>query len=461
MSEVDKSSFVELQLRSTVPPLSGPVVSEIDTSRATSSDLGTEAPFNGSELPPVDGGRAAWLFLLCSFILECTTWGYAGCYGVIEVYLTQNPPFNKEGLALITSVGTISLALYFILPVVVVMIYRRFPHKSKTIALTAMVVNCSSMLLSSFSTKIWHLICLQGILGGISGCVLYTPVLIWLQEWFVEKRGMASGIINAGTGVGGFVFPYMIGSLLQRYGFAWTIRVWAIFTFVCYSCCLLTLRPRIPITSRRSVKLPPIKVSWLLSPVVVIMCITVFIAGLSYFPVALYIPNYTASLGGPLQTTTALAILNASITIGALLSGWLSDRYSYSLLMVVMGIVTSATALLMWGFADTLGKTFGFAVIFGLFSGNTSLWMTVSRDVSGTNLQKSSLVFCSFCIARGIASVLGPLIASSLYRKSDSMKIATWGRFGFSQVIIFVGAMAIASSVGGGILGFVKRKGLK
>ena len=37
------------------------------------------------ELPPVDGGRAAWLFLVSGFVMECTTWGFSSSFGVIEV----------------------------------------------------------------------------------------------------------------------------------------------------------------------------------------------------------------------------------------------------------------------------------------------------------------------------------------------------------------------------------------
>lgn len=44
-------------------------------------------------------------------------------------------------------------------------------------------------------TQVWQLILLQGVLCGISGAVLYTPVLIWLQEWWVIRRGMASGLM--------------------------------------------------------------------------------------------------------------------------------------------------------------------------------------------------------------------------------------------------------------------------
>lgn len=69
----------------------------------------------------------------------------------------------------------------------------------------------------------------------------------------------------------------------------------------------------------------------------------------------------------------------------------------------------------------------------------------------------SSLIFCCFGISRGVASVAGPIIATSLYNPLDSAIPAAWGGYGFKNVTIFVGTMAFASALGGVALGFVKR----
>ena len=51
--------------------------------------------------------------------------------------------------------------------------------------------------------QVWQLILLQGVTFGISGGLLYVPVIKLLPEWFHERRGLAGGIIFAGGGVGG------------------------------------------------------------------------------------------------------------------------------------------------------------------------------------------------------------------------------------------------------------------
>ena len=55
----------------------------------------------------------------------------------------------------------------------------------------------------TLETQIWSLMLLQGVGFGIGGGMLYMPIINLLSEWFVQRRGLAGGIIFAGSGVGG------------------------------------------------------------------------------------------------------------------------------------------------------------------------------------------------------------------------------------------------------------------
>jgi len=130
-------------------------------------------------------------------------------------------------------------SVYNLVPLVV----QRYPEYAKPVMWGGLGVAVLALLVSSFATKVsfncfyiswnslnrivqvWQLIILQGIVFGISAGASYSPVLVWLSEWFVRRRGLAGGIIFGGSGLGGFMLPLVMGYLLDAVGFRWTLRL--------------------------------------------------------------------------------------------------------------------------------------------------------------------------------------------------------------------------------------------
>lgn len=86
-----------------------------------------------------------------------------------------------------------------------------------------------------------------------------------MSEWFVKRRGLAGGIMNAGnvsssnvlsiqliasigTAIGGLVIPLALPPLLEKYGIAKTLRILAIVNIIVCIVCLPFLRGRLPET---------------------------------------------------------------------------------------------------------------------------------------------------------------------------------------------------------------------
>lgn len=86
---------------------------------------------------------------------------------------------------------------------------------------------------------------------------------------------------------------------------------------------------------------------------------------MSYFPVSLYISVFTTTISTPLSASIVLALFNSSGVVGQIIIGYLTDRMPYPQIMVVSTVGSSAAAFLLWGFADSLGRVFAFAIIFG------------------------------------------------------------------------------------------------
>ena len=58
-----------------------------------------------SHLPPADGGRAAWLFLFGSFMIEMFLWGFPFSFGVLQDYYTNHKPISLHPAG-VSAVGT-------------------------------------------------------------------------------------------------------------------------------------------------------------------------------------------------------------------------------------------------------------------------------------------------------------------------------------------------------------------
>ena len=61
------------------------------------------------------------------------------------------------------------------------------------------VIMCLSLSLSSFATTTAHLILSQGIAYGIGASLAYAPTIVFMDDWFVRRKGLAFGIMWASS----------------------------------------------------------------------------------------------------------------------------------------------------------------------------------------------------------------------------------------------------------------------
>lgn len=66
---------------------------------------------------------------------------------------------------------------------------QRWPRYRRYYAGIGLGIIAIALVLSSLPTRVWHLILTQGVLYAIGGTLWYTPTVIFLDEWFVRKKG--------------------------------------------------------------------------------------------------------------------------------------------------------------------------------------------------------------------------------------------------------------------------------
>ncbi|KAF8703642.1 Major Facilitator Superfamily, partial [Rhizoctonia solani] len=388
-------------------------------------------------LPPMDKGFAAWSFVAGGFLIETFVWGFGFTYGVFQEYFLHNRTFGDASEAELGAIGTVALATQYFEPFItyVVMCYGLD---------TAFVVVLAWTVLRKSAAREF---CNQGIMFGIGGGGLYAPVIIYLSEWFSVRRGLAASIIFGGSGAGGACFPVAVNLLLTNLGFRWTLRIWAGFMLVFGALALTFTRPRLPVVRPQNSDGPSL---WSLTNI---------IQALAYFPVSLYMTVYTTSLGlSSLNGALVLSVFNFSSIIGQIIFGHACDIMPYQYVIIVSGAGAALSAYLLWGFAHSLGLIFAFAIVFGSLGGGfASVWPAASVDIAGSEQSVFLNAYGLLTMGKGVAAIVGPLMAAALYHPEEAAVRNTYSGYGFHDVTLFVGSMMVATAAGGVVTKWAKR----
>ncbi|TFK84966.1 MFS general substrate transporter [Polyporus arcularius HHB13444] len=428
--------------------------------------LGRSEPHEGAnvqELAPVDHGFGAWSFCACGFIAEMFIWGFLFSYGIFQDYYTTHPPFNTASQVAVAAVGTVGLGIQYGEVLFLSMMFRRYPEYMKTAMWCGLLLYFICLFCSSFATQVWQLILLQGVGLGLSGGVVYLPTMILLPQWFSKRRGLAGGIIFAGTGVGGFVFPFMLNAMLNNLGLRWTLRIWAIMTCTATGIAFLGIRPRVPISKPHPGQWRPRlivpQMVFFKSPLFLSFSFTCLIQGLSYFPVSLYIASFTQQISTPLTATVVLSLFNAAGVIGQVVLGDLTDRFAYPWVMFFSSLGSALAAFLLWGFAQGPALIYPFAIIFGALSGGfSSVWPNAAVDCAGRNPENADITYAGTAAFKGVSAVIGPIVSGLLLQAGQSSSLGTrYGAAGYGAVEIFVGSCALATGLGSVVVAAARR----
>lgn len=83
----------------------------------------------------------------------------------------------------------------FLSGIVLFMAYKQWPGLANTSKWAGLPVMAVSLILASFANDVKLLIATQGVLYAIGGAIIYWPTVIFTDEWFVKRKGLAFGVI--------------------------------------------------------------------------------------------------------------------------------------------------------------------------------------------------------------------------------------------------------------------------
>lgn len=327
-------------------------------------------------------------------------------------------------------------------------ILKVFPRFRVWATPVGLVIVCLALSLGSFATNVTHLIVAQGIIYAIGGGLAWTPILFYIEEWWVRRRGFAYGVTMGGLGLSGAILPLALEWLLHTYGFRTTLRVCAL-TFVALNLPLVFFfKPRLPLSQTSQSR--SFDMSFWTCSTYLIMQSGNIIQSLGFFLPAIYLPIFARSIGAnTIESTVTIILLNGAAFIGCLCMGAATDKYNVVSCILVSATGSAVGVFLLWGLSTSLAPLYVFCLIYGAFAGcQSSAWSAIVRDTQKKRTgADSGMVWACLSAGKGVGNICsGPLSEALLHAGNWSAGLA-YGS-GFGALIVFTGVTALFSGWG-------------
>ncbi len=288
-------------------------------------------------------------------------------------------------------------------------------------------------LLMSFIQAPWHLYILYGVFVGIGFSTHDVITLSTLARWFTRLRGRMTGLTKVGTGVGQFVAPILITTLIASFGWRNAYLMIGGFSLITLTLLaqLMKLDPQsiglLPDgvidngdsnTSSTKLDSLPFREAFRSLPFWII-CFAEFSIFFCLFTIIVHIIPHAQDQG--LKPTLAAAILSTvgSVSIiGRIVTGSLIDRIGGKRSLIVSFIILIGS--LIWlQFAIETWMLFTFAIVYGFAHGG---FFTVISPLIAELFGTDSLgkLFGIVLFVGTLGGTIGPTISGYIFDVTGS-----------------------------------------
>ncbi|KAF5981272.1 monocarboxylate transporter [Fusarium bulbicola] len=397
-------------------------------------------------LPPTDRGKDAYLALMCCTMAQLPIWGYSVSFGIFQEYYSRpGSPISTASSGTIATIGALQQGVMYLMMPFAFLILTRYPRLRHLCGPLGLAVTVASLTASAFVDTIAGLIATQGALYSIGCGLLFCPISHYMNEWFVERKGMALGVMWAGKSGTGIAMPFVFDALLRRIGLRATLLAWAGASAAMTLPTLVFIKPRIPLHTQ--VQVQPLSFRFLRHTSFWMMQAGVIIQSLGYLMPSTYLASYASTIGLPSITgPILLALFSVASVPGGIVHGMLGDKFSATKAVTIASIGSALPIWLLWGLSLDLANLVVFVIIYGFFAGGfSSTWSNMSTDIQkDDSAADSALIFGMLMGGRGIGFVTaGPLSGALLQAKAHLSNEALGYATQYGPMIICTGVTAV------------------
>jgi MFS family permease len=404
-----------------------------------------------------------WVIVAVSFLTIFFVLGTRSSFGLFYSAILEEYGWGRAETA-----GAFSLMMIFhalLSPVSGILIDRIGPRKLFPVGGVIVAVG---LFLSSFVTKIWHLYLFYGVITAFGiNTQSFAPQMSLIPRWFVRKKGLASGLVLSGMGIGTLFMALMIGFIIVRVG--WRV---AFMTLSAIIFCLVvpmnaifqrngpeevdqTVEETGLILKRNGVsgannlgqktETPMTQKVWTFKSALrtrPFWCFLFmgFVQGITVTTMVVHLAPHVIDIGfSPMLAASMVGLVGLLASLGTILFGFLSDRvgresgYFMASISGFLGILL----LILMKDSPLKGWLYAFVILYGLgYGGIAAITAAATGDIfSGRALGR---IISTQAVSYGLGSALGVYLGGYFYDKLGSYTIP------FSIILLSIIASAIA-----------------
>ncbi len=346
----------------------------------------------------------------------------------------------------------------------------------RTLLLLGGVILGTGTILLSFADSL-ALLYLFAFIVGIGGMTYPGATMSNLMTFFPDRRGMASGVLTGGFGLGAVVWGPVTVLLLDLIGYQWTLRLLGALFIVVIAVCsrIVTVAPlgytprgwHRPVSlaassttasAQAAVATPigvptPAALDWraMVRTIRFWLLAAVFVLGLisGMMVTAHASPIVQQMLGIPPEAAGAfVSYLALGMVMGKVGWGMLSDRFGRLPVLLVMLVLAVVALWLLWQSGSYLAVVAGVFVVGLCYGGFLALIGPVTLDAFGT--RHFPVNFGIMFLSVAVASFAGPRLAAAVAQANEGA---------YNQAFLIAAIMTlVALALAGVYAGITRRK---
>jgi MFS family permease len=362
-----------------------------------------------------------------SFLIVMIVWGAQLSFGVFF-----KPLSNEFGWTRAVTSGAYALnaLLVGLFGIFAGRLSDRFGPRL-VVTFCGIIMGLSYLLMSKVST-IWQVYLFYGVLLGIGMSGTWVPLISTVARWFIKRRGLASGIVASGVGLGAIIMPPLANQLISIYSWRTSYLIIGLITMTLVVIFAQFLR-RNPIQNNLStddanaVKTDNLNLQihgfsireairsrqfWIMSVIFLFLLACIQI-------VLVHIVPHATDIGISAASAATILSVVGIVSIGSRIGmGFIGDRIGNRRIMtIILGLMALSFLLLI--LTNELWALYPFAVVFGLsYGGFSAVQSPLVAESFG--LKAHGAIFGLVAFSANVGGAMGSFVAGRIFDISGS-----------------------------------------